>query len=110
MEKKALSIVLLGIVLCVGIYIGVFIGRQTIDNPSVPANSASNTQDFYIDLNNCTLEELMDVPGLGKTTALQILANREEYGDYIDVSELKDVPGISRELYDEIKRYFIVGG
>lgn len=47
-----------------------------------------------LDLNSATREELVALPGIGEALADRILAYRQTYGPFTDVSQLMDVSGI----------------
>ena len=51
-----------------------------------------------LNLNAATAEELVKIPGLNKELAEGILELREENGEFIDMEELLDVPGIDNQL------------
>lgn len=114
MSKKGINIVLIVTFLFIGIYIGIFIGRQTASNlqsiPNSEASKSSNDESYRLNLNTVTVEQLMQIPGIGQEIATRIIEYRDEYGDYVDVDELLDIPGISDELFKNISRYFTVGG
>lgn len=109
MQKKAVNYLLMAIMLCVGIYIGVFIGRLTSDNIQ-HVNYDSTLPTYYIDLNNTTAAELENLPEITPQIAINIIEYRKQYGNYLEVEELLDVPGIDDILYEKIRGYFVVGG
>lgn len=107
---KKVNILLVLIALCVGIYIGLFIGRtdqrQGVSAPGV----SQDAQAFSLDLNTATAEQLQAIDGIEAQTALAIVNYRREYGEFLAVRELLEVEGIDAQLYDRIKDYFIIGG
>lgn len=116
MLKNISKLFLLGILLCVAVYIGVFIGRTSAGNvinlselEKSSAQEYSADQKFNkIDLNSATADDLNDIPGIGPATAKAIISYREEYGRFYKIDELKDVEGISDTLYESIKSYVTV--
>ncbi len=56
-----------------------------------------------LNINIATIDELMELPGVGKVKAEAIIAYREENGCFSNCSELMNVSGIGNGLYDNIK-------
>ncbi len=63
-----------------------------------------------VNLNTATKEELMLLPGIGKTTAEAILAYRKEKGNFKTVDDLKNVKGIGDKKLAALKPYLTVTG
>lgn len=117
--KKSLWILLgiTGVFLCV--LIGVFIGRNFVNN-YIPLDSITNSnvsessehkQDTKgLDLNTATLQQLTLLPGIGETLAQRILDYRTEHNGFNSVEELKQVSGIGDKKFAEILPYVKVGG
>lgn len=68
-----------------------------IDNISSGAGSGE------IDINTASKEELMNLPGIGESKALDIISYREGHGGFSDTEELKNVSGIGDATYEKIK-------
>ena len=56
-----------------------------------------------LDLNQASLSELEDLPGIGFILAQAILNYRQEHGSFSSVEELDQVPGISSDRIEELK-------
>lgn len=117
MKQKAVYILSAAIVVFAAIYIGIFIGRTADTNiiyiPAFPELTQKlpkeqTETESIIDLNTATVRQLDDVPGITYAIAAEIIAYREEYGDYVDVDELVEVDGITEALYEQIKDYVTV--
>lgn len=116
MMKKVSQFFVIGILLCVAVYIGVFIGRTGAGNIlTLPKNNSGNYETSVsshtyrkINLNTATVDDLTDIPDVGLSVAEAIIQYREEYGKYYKVSELKHIDGITDELYETITRYVTV--
>lgn len=54
-----------------------------------------------IDLNTATLEQLMELPGIGETRGRAILAYRDAHGPFTDVNQLTEIEGISQRMVDQ---------
>ena len=61
-----------------------------------------------LNLNAATAEELIKIPGLNKDLATKIIELREENGEFIDMEELLDVPGIDNKLLRQLKKHLII--
>lgn len=56
-----------------------------------------------IDINKATQTELETLQGIGPSTALKIINYRKENGNFNDIEDIKNVPGISDGKYNNIK-------
>ena len=62
--------------------------------PAVGSSHLGIPAEGGIDLNRATAEQLRELPGVGPVLAERIVAHREEFGDFTEVEDLLDVPGI----------------
>ncbi len=113
MKKKVPTILFLATILCIAIYIGIFIGRASSRNiTSLPdAANYSNqikTESLKIDLNTATVQDLLAVPGMDEQLAEEIILYRQKFGSYVLLRELKRIPGMTNEIYRQIKDYLTV--
>jgi len=58
-----------------------------------------------ISINSGTYEELITLPGIGKTTALNIINYRKENGSFCNLEDLKNVKGIGDKTFDKLKEF-----
>ena len=61
-----------------------------------------------ININTATKEELMELPGIGESRALSIIAYREENGAFGSIEEIMLVSGIKEGAFAKIKAYIRV--
>jgi len=60
-------------------------------------------QPVKININQATLEDLMELPGVGEVTASAILSYRMEMGGFSKIEELVNVPGIGEATFERLK-------
>ena len=66
-------------------------------------NSLPTTeQNHKINLNQATITQLMDLPGIGEVKAGAIIQYRQEHGGFQSVEELLQVSGIGRAIYAQV--------
>ncbi len=73
---------------------------------SVTPNASSGTT--KININDATLEQLDQLPGIGTIKAQEIIEYRLIHGPFMTLEEIMSVPGIGEEIFGEIKNYIII--
>lgn len=76
--------------------------EQQVNGETGTADRTQN-QSAKINLNTATMEQLMELPGIGETKAAGILAYRERIGQFADIEEIRNVSGIGEAMYEKIK-------
>ena len=80
---------------------------EDVEDPEVKASS-QDSEDGRININTASKEQLMELPGIGESKALQILSYREEHGEFSSTEDIMNVPGIKEAMYSKIKDYIRV--
>ncbi len=60
------------------------------------------------DINTATQEDLMKVYGIGPGISERILKERDKYGAFVNMEQMKDIWGLSPEVIDGLYKYFII--
>lgn len=79
----------------------------TVEEEVVPSETVAETvhggvideKKFLVDLNRCSVEDLIGIPGVGRTLAERIIEFRNNRGRFTSVDELRLIPGIGRKTY-----------
>lgn len=61
-----------------------------------------------ININTATLNEFIQLPGIGNKTAAAILDLRVKRKRFVSIDELMDVKGIGKKKFEKIKNYIII--
>lgn len=85
--------------------------KTRIRYKDVPLNTTTAPPfDGRLDLNTATVEQLMQIDGIGEKTAQNIIDYREKIGGYQFVEQLLYVEGIGETKYNRWSPYLTVGG
>ena len=58
-----------------------------------------------MNINTCTLDELLSINGIGESKAKSIIEYRENVGLFTSKEDIMKVSGVGESLYDKIKDY-----
>ena len=75
-----------------------------------PENNDNSNENIIkkLSLNKATLEELLTLPGIGKSKAEDILNYIKENGEFKTIDEIKEVKGIGDALFEKIKEHITI--
>ena len=77
--------------------------------PTDPAAWASEDASYLVDINRATLDELIQLPGIGPAYAQRIIELRELRSGFVYKEELMDVSGIGPARFARLKDLITVG-
>lgn len=75
---------------------------NNIENDAKVSNS-KNANNEKVSINKASKEDLMTLKGIGETKALAIINYRKEHGNFKSISELQNVKGIGKSIFEKIK-------
>lgn len=85
--------------------------NNTISLSKLPeAKCVSGYDDFLLNINTATAEELESLPGIGHALSHKIVEYRMNNGIFYSLDELLNVPGLNRNTLNQIKPYITTGG
>ena len=63
---------------------------------------------YPININQCNLEDLLNIKGLGEVKAKKIIEYRESNGEFKGIEDIKNVSGIGDVLFNKIKEFITI--
>lgn len=61
-----------------------------------------------IDINTATLEDFLNVKGIGEAKAKMILKYRDSSDGFLSIYEIEEIPGIGKAVFEHIQKFFEV--
>ncbi len=83
--------------------------QNTLPFSVIPTVGASGVSGDLIDLNSATLDQLDSLPGIGPTTAQNIIDYRQQHGPFSHIEDIMNVPGVGPTTFDAIKDLITIG-
>lgn len=88
---------------------GINLAATTSEAAETVEESAVSTEEIAtVNINTASVPELMALPGIGEVKASAIVAYREEFGDFLSVSQLLNVDGIGEKTLEKIREYIVL--
>ena len=84
------------------------VSATEIQTAPVADTAAFQTEDKRVNLNTATLEELDALPGVGPSTAKNIIAYREAHGGFAAPEEIMNVKRIGEKTFQKLKEFIKV--
>lgn len=81
----------------------VYVPNINEENTEINVVDLENEKQTTININNATIEELIELPGIGEATANKIIEYRKQNGKFESIEELKNVPGIGNSKFETLK-------
>ena len=80
-----------------------------LDNSS-DRNDSTDTNDTSgkININTASLEQLMEIPGIGESKARAIITYRDTNGGFSSIEEVMNIEGIKEGVFSKMKEYIVV--
>ena len=86
-------------------FVSLITNNQMITIPKKKDNNITNNK---ININNCSKEDLLSLPGIGYAKADSIIEYRNQNGRFSNIEDIKKVSGIGEELFNRIKNEITV--
>jgi competence ComEA-like helix-hairpin-helix protein len=88
-----------------------FLIAETPAKTQAPAGKVQILKGKTVNINKVTVDDLIkNVPLMTPELAKKIVQYRKDNGDFQSLKELLQVDGFSRELFERIKKFFLLEG
>lgn len=85
----------------------IVIKSKNNDDIYIDSDVDINNNNKLIDINNCSIDELLTLPGIGEAKANNIIEYRKK-NKFNTINDIMNVSGISELLFNKIKEYIKV--
>ncbi len=114
MKKQGIILLAVVEIAFLALLVGFFLGRNVPGTPvqisDIPTTTTAPTAPTRININTADLQQLQELPGIGKELAARIIEYRTVKGPFSALSELTMVEGIGVEKLAGLMDYATVGG
>ncbi len=84
------------------------ISTESGENVIQDNNNEGSSNNSLVNINTASLSQLLELPGVGNSTAQKILDYRNENGKFKSIEDIKNVSGIGDSKFNNIKNYITV--
>ena len=77
---------------------------------SVSNPESEKLDNLKLDLNQSAYGELAQIPGIGKSIALEIVNYRKAFGGFKSLDEIEKLKGVGKKTAEKIRRHLVVAG
>lgn len=77
-------------------------------NEVIPTEIQMGSETLIININTATLEQLGTLPGIGPSKAAELITYREQNGDFLNIHDILNVPGIGQSIFEKIETQITV--
>lgn len=71
-------------------------------------DESSKEENILVNINTCSKEDLMTLPGIGESKANNIISYRNEKGQFNSIEDILNVSGIGESIFEKIKKFIQV--
>ncbi len=121
-DSKRQSLIMTGIALLLlsGLLLYFSLSQPKVSKEETTASSLVSSTEYQanvivqggvsypVNLNTCSVEELMNIDGIGESRASAIIEYRNYIGGYTSVDQIKNIKGIGDALYEKVAPYLCV--
>ena len=121
-DSKRQSLIMTGIALLLlsGLLLYFSLSQPKVSKEETTAFSSASSTEYQVkvsvrdcvaypvNLNTCSVEELMNIDGIGESRASAIIEYRNYIGGYTSVDQIKNIKGIGDALYEKVAPYLCV--
>lgn len=121
-DSKRQSLIMIGIALLLlsGLLLYFSLSQPKVSKEETTASSSASSTEYQVivsvqdgvaypvNLNTCSVEELMNIDGIGESKASAIIEYRNYIGGYTSVDQIKNIKGIGDALYEKVAPYLCV--
>lgn len=76
--------------------------NSLVNDACITTNTETSSK---VSINNASIQELQNLPGIGEAKAKDIITYREQNGPFKSIEDIKNVSGIGESLFAKIKDY-----
>ncbi len=109
-RRSIFAIIIPAVIFCVLIVAYTFFDNQSIEIISYTNDDVETIilHDTALDINEASLDDFMEVEGIGEVTAQKIIDYRVENGGFTRLEQLKNIDGIGDKTFEMLSKYFYI--